>query len=310
MARRRKWTPTPGPGSLELPTPAKKTARVDRVESWGEFVTIATGARLTAQPNPDERRQSRGNPPSNDWDYSAGWEGTVDLAGRGWPEGLASVEAIRANVSAVVARELTRAAWTFDVAGAVPDVARYLAGEPENMLTPCEETAPARIVRLVVHMGASASITAAAMYKRGAAALALVDAIENTGARVEIVVASCHESRASGNRRALVVTVKRAEDHTEPDRLAFALAHPATLRRLWFAYAENTYTPDQRAEYGVGNGSYGTPSDMPDAERGDIYLPAALGWEEHFATPESAGAWIMDTLRAQGIVETETHAAA
>jgi hypothetical protein len=223
---------------------------------------------------------------------------------------LENVDAIRANVSAVVARELTRPAWAFDVAGAVPDVARYLAGEPENMLTPCEETAPARVVRLVVNICASADITAAAMYKRGAAALAMVDAIESTGARVEIAVANCHQSRASGNRRAVVVTVKRAEDHAEPDRLAFALAHPATLRRLWFAFAENTYTPDERAEYGVGNGGYGTPEDMPDAERGDIYLPAAKSWEPHFATPESAAAWIMETLRAQGIVETETHAAA
>lgn len=308
MARRRKWAPIPGPGSLKLPTPTPKPCRVDRVESWGAFVAVSTGPRLTAQPNDDERRGSRDHAAGADWDYGAGWDGTVDLAGRGWPEGLENVDAIRARVSAIVAREVTRPAWVFDVAGAVPDVGRYLAGEPENMLTPCEETAPARIVRLVVNFAASCNITAAAMYKRGAAALALVDAIESTGARVEIVVCNAH--CASGNKRAVIVTVKRAEDHADPDRLAFALAHPATLRRLWFAYAENTYTPDERAEYGVGNGSYGTPADMPDAERGDIYLPAALGWEEHFSTPESAAAWIMETLRAQGIIETETNAAA
>jgi hypothetical protein len=309
MARRRKWTPTPGPGSLELPTPAKKTARVDRVESWGEFVTLATGPRITSEPNPNySAMASRNCEQSQAWDYCAGWQGAVDLAGRGWPEGLARVEAIRANISAVVARELTRPAWAFDVAGAVPDVARYLAGEPENMLTPCEETAPARIVRLVVNLTASCNITADAMYQRGAAALALVDAIESTGARVEIAAADCIRSRSTDNMRALVVTLKRAEDHAEPDRLAFALAHPATPRRLVLAFAENTYTDDARREFGIGS-YYGIPSDLPDAERGDIYLPAAKGWEPHFATPETAAAWIMDTLRAQGIVETETQAA-
>ena len=82
-----------------------------------------------------------------------------------------------------------------------------------------------------------------------------------------------------------------------------AIANNTDLRTI-----EPRAPPSARREFGIGS-YYGIPSDLPDAERGDIYLPAAKGWEPHFATPETAAAWIMDTLRAQGIVETETQAA-
>jgi hypothetical protein len=253
-------------------------------------------------PGPAGRSESsRDNSASERWDFSAGFAGAVALARQGWPEGLARVDAIRAEVSQHVMRELCRPGWAFDVAGAVPDVGRYLAGEPENMLAPAEEPAPARVVRLVVNVAASCNVDAKVLFARGAAACALVDAFEATGCRVEVVAVVAVAGHSNGKDcTADSVTLKLADQPADRDRLAFALCHPGFMRRLWFAVAESTYNDNDWQFYALSR-CYGYPADPPASERGDVYLPAAKGWEDAWSTPEKAAAWILKQLQAQGI---------
>jgi len=279
----------------------------ETLPNWGAFVALAARDVPAAVAAPSSRK-----PAADRWDYGTGWDRALSLAAVGWPDGLARVDAIRAEISQHVNRQLTALGWQYDVAGALPDVARYLAGDPENMLNPTAEPAPRRVVRVVVSMSASCKVNADVLYQRGAVAVALVDALETCGTRVDVVVAHCHSASSNpdnlANTRALAVTVKGAEDAADVDRLAFALCHPATLRRLQFAYMETSYDATARARYEIGNhGNYGYTADLPAADRGDVYLPAAKSWEPQWSTPAAAAKWILETLQAQGLITSDTN---
>jgi hypothetical protein len=87
--------------------------------------------------------------------------------------------------------------------------------------------------------------------------------------------------------------------------LAYALAHPATLRRLTFGYWETLSERDRVALDFVPHGTYGTPADVPQDERGDvIYIPALLGTGP-FKSGESTARWVIAELAQHGI-EVET----
>jgi hypothetical protein len=277
-------------------------ARLTRYDTLGEVLEIATSKTGESSAWTKE--------PEKTWDYSAGFAGAVTLAREGWPAGAGAVHDLRAELSAAVLREIRRDVWAFDVAGAVPDVARYLAGEPENMLAPCEEDRPARVCRVVINLAASANISAGVVKTRGAAVLALVDVLESCGTRCEIDAVRCVESTAlsNGRRVADLVRVKNAADAVDVDRLAFVLCHPAMQRRILWALAHNTYPADLWQNY---RPSKAFPIDLPDEHRGDIYIPGAQsdGSVTHWQNEDTARAWIFDQLRQQGIT-TETHAAA
>ena len=175
----------------------------------------------------------------------------------GWEAGRAEVEKVRGALGDLVPSY--SGALTFQtrlaVAGDEPDVGLFLAGEPECMLesylerTPCGSIS----VKVVFDCSVSGGFDSQSMVRRGAAAVAIVDALESAGLRVELdLIASAY---SSGHIMIQTVPLKQAQDVIDLDRLAFWLASPAVLRRLTFRAMD--HMPDlERKPF---NSGYGRP---------------------------------------------------
>jgi hypothetical protein len=190
----------------------------------------------------------------------------------------------------------------YDVSGHWPDVGRFVTGQPDCMVDLGEEEKPVagKVLKVVVAGAAAAGVPADDITRRGAAVAALVDVLERCGRRCEVEWHQCVTSRGAMRSYSLRVGVKGAAEPVDAERLAFALLHPAMLRRIAFGVAERE-SMETRASLGFRTGGpYGYPADVPHGERGDVYLPvvdASSTWK----TDEGVSRWLVDTLRAQGV---------
>ena len=236
------------------------------------------------------------------------WAGTetfqqaLDLAKKGWPEGLEDIKAMSERIWKVVGQEILKTTFTYDVAGAQPDVDRFLLGEPENMIQFRQEESVGhgRIVKVHVNGVASAGVGVGTMFLRGAAVVALVDALEHLGFSCEVATADAIAREWRGDEQVLQynVMLKRAGGALDLDRLAFALAQPAWLRRLILSAMEQE-PEDIRRAFDVG-GVYGHPTEsrgLTGAERG-IDVPSLRYGTHHWQDISTATAWVLDAAAA------------
>jgi len=212
--------------------------------------------------------------PSERWDMDAGWDGANELANRGWSDGLAKMARARDLVDMPDQSDRSIQAQAFySDEGDEVDIDRYLDGEPECMIQFTPEITPSygRVAKIIVNLAASCSVSAATQYHRGAAACILIDALESAGVRCEVwCLPFC--GRNGHDRFVSKILVKRPDQHVEPDRMAYMLAHPAVMRRLGFRLLEQQEKPWARWSKG---GCYGSPIDLPKSETeedGTIYF--------------------------------------
>ena len=124
----------------------------------------------------------------------------------------------------------------YDVAGDEVDVAAYCSGEPECMVTYTRHRRATSTARLVFNISAACSYAAESLVARGAFALALVEAFDKAGVSTEIMIqfASAHRQNRNLITR-ISLKLKEADEPVDVDRLAFWLAHPASLRQMFLA---------------------------------------------------------------------------
>lgn len=187
---------------------------------------------------------------SQSWDLNAGYRGALKLARDGWREGAKSLHNGLVHLPAID----TVQDWHFDVAGQIPDVGRYCAGMPDNMIhyTDDPDNGSHPIITLCVPVNATANVKAQNMSNFGLAVARYVDELEAAGKRVELL--ACIVSLVSRVRVAHIWTVKRANEHMDLESVAFSLGHPAAFRRLGFALRERSPVPTDP--------SYGYSKDM------------------------------------------------
>lgn len=196
-------------------------------------------------------RHSVTNTPDRSWDLGVGWEDALKLATVGWPEGVKQLHALASSVPNDVV--VTK---TYGVAGEQPDVPRYLAGDPFNMIHRGKSKVPKPTMTIAVNISASAFVTAQEFANYGAAIVALVDHLESRRVRVELIGVFSGSPIQNGDRFAMSWHIKHAEDALDLSAVAFSLGHPAMLRRLGFAFLERTNAAWQ-------SGMYGTPRNEP-----------------------------------------------
>jgi len=178
------------------------------------------------------------------------------------------------------------------VTGGAPNVPAYLANQPMAMRRRKRVQSDMAPLSIYVNVGANSDVRKSTIRRRGAAVLALVRAL--CGVRpVSLYVMSGH---SDGDRHAL--TVARVE--TAPldlARAAFALAHPAMLRRLMFS-----------RNYEITRDDCFVPLFDNTAGRADV-AAALMGEEEfifsarlsgnsEFASDDDASRWIEEQVRA------------
>ena len=159
----------------------------------------------------------------------------LDLASRGWPDGMARVAPMLApmltNLAPMVANGST---WQWDMHGASWDAGEYMTGNPECWLRQ-EPTIVKPTVTLQLAGFVSSGVSTDAMIRRGAATVALALALERAGYAVRI-------ERIDGSRFGSIATdawirVPLTDDNGGPmdvDRILYACAHPGAIRNQGF----------------------------------------------------------------------------
>ncbi len=277
---------------LEKPNKTKWLVdTADHIEDIVKFI------RDTKPQWPDGEDRSSERP--GDGEYGRKWSGTdsleeaLKLAEYGWPGGR-KMMAESLDAADVAQRAIRHKTEGLDVGGSYPFVPAAVAGDPMCMVTRGLDMARTRpAFRLMVSGVYSASISANVIMNRGAAILSWADRLENMGFTTDIYnVASVHcyasPSSKNGERPYRNVTmgfpVKLAGEPLDIDRAAFMLAHPAMLRRLWFA------TCERHAELSCGFSSgYGSVSnEIPEPLQvpHSVYFSQVHG--NDFASPATA----------------------
>lgn len=231
------------------------------------------------------------------WDLDAGYDGAVNMARNGWIEGAQRAQdALQAFPSRTPEPD-TRT----DVYGFRPHVPRFCAGAPDSMIrhTNVAETGAGRVLTLAVALDASACTPAECMANFGVAVAQYVNQMETDGTRVE-VLGVLVATYAGDWRAAQVVTVKSADQPLDLAVLAFAIGHPAMLRRLGFAAIERTPIKPQ---LNYGNPAHAKLSDIINAAPGTVILNGMKDAATNAPTPakglEYVSKRIEKTLNAQ-----------
>jgi hypothetical protein len=175
----------------------------------------------------------------------------VRIMREGWPEAAEQARALSAQLNSETADSMTceRPSPVWDVAGDDADVARYLEGEPENMVAWMPDPVPAagRVVRLLLGGRVAFHVTAEMMRTAAVMLAAAADALEARGVRVEIVVAYA----VSWGTTMLEIRhrLKAAEEPLDLPRVVAGM-HPSAFRRVAFRWMETV--ADLPAGYGCG----------------------------------------------------------
>ena len=239
------------------------------------------------------KSQNQSHVGSDSFCGDASFDDAAKLAVFGWEEGAKRIEAERHAMVDKISSRIVRHDLFYDVEGQGIDVARYVEGEPEcwQHFVPVEtKSQSGRIVRILVNCAYSAHVKPEVITARGALICALIDAMELAGYSTEV---SMLLAASNGNKLTdFRCVVKRSDQPLHLGRLAFALAHAAMLRRLFFTVEERT---PQCNEY-VCDGTYGHVQELPEElQDTDIYFPGM----RHNEAFDLAG--LEKLLREQGI---------
>lgn len=241
-------------------------------DSWDEFIRDLRTRKINWSADGSERIDHDG------WSGCGTWQDALDYAAKGHPVARAAIDSVTLKVTAS-----PEPLWDTAPVGAFPCIPAYAAGAPEDMFTLSEIAPPVQspIVRIVVNMSAAAMIDPEHIVNRGAAIVTLIDRIQSTGRRVELIAVKHGEHR--DDRYIWSVTVKRPEEAIDMDRIGLVFATPIMLRRFFFRVME-FMTP-----YEV-NG-YGRPSHFnEECDGADLVLPNIRGSD--YCTPERANATV------------------
>lgn len=226
----------------------------------------------------------------------ASYADALHLADHGWKEGLEKIAKLTASFTTVLANKIQKDTIRFDVSGDVLDIGRVVTGEPECFMqwetTELEQTGN-KVLKIVASITVSASVTQETMIRRGAAIAALVECMELSGYRIELVISN--DVEVTGEIVTQTVTVKRPSDQLQLEQLVFTLAHPSMLRRFCFRFMESKNLSQQLSKK-LTNYSYGRPVD-PIAD-GDIKLGCLRSeYEVSWQSDKNAIDWLTGQLR-------------
>jgi hypothetical protein len=198
--------------------------------SWNDFLAVA----VHGQPNSPHAASRKGD---REFTHTDTFDEAVNLALYGWPQG---VEAYNA------AQEYLNLRWRKGVArktvlktqGHAPSIPHFVAGDAQHMET--YERAPSdwhKRLNLIVPTVIPGAITADQIIAYGITVTRIIDECEASGCPTGVqILFKLDLSR--GHRLSVLVNLKNEEAQLPVSMLLFALAHPSTLRRLYFAIYE------------------------------------------------------------------------
>lgn len=272
-----------------------RTAEIEeRFNSLGEFIDYATQPAHVDRPrNADTLRAGRSFYGVESWDEA------VQMA-HGWHDGVKKFTALRAQFNP--SNQRNRKVARSSVAGpGVVNMGRFMAGHPEayTVLADSQQTrkGKGKIVRLEVNLFVSGGVDKSTIERRGGIVVALADAFERAGRRVEIYGNVCVKgSMRTKKRMNFRIRIKAAHQKLNLASLAFVMAHPAMYRVIGFAALE---VHPEGEQFGA-HSFYGYPG-TATVEPGAIEMPTLSYANAALRSDETAAAFIRQTLTEQGV---------
>jgi hypothetical protein len=265
----------------------------EEFRSWQEYIAAS---RRPTDMDPDQRMSQK---------ERVGFNGCTlaqarTMASEGWLQGAERARKISAGITDALGALIERHDIYYDVEGDILDVGRFVSSEPEcwaKFETMKVESISPKFVRVVINTSVSAAVSTDTIEGRGAVAAALVELLSFAGCSVELVLAVA--MTGSGSKHTTLVTIKRFDEPLDMPLVAYALAHPSSLRVQWFSFME-TQTAAIRRMFSVGSG-YGMPATLDEADQGDVYLDRMLYGESQWTSAARATAWVRARLAEQGV---------
>lgn len=236
-----------------------------------------------------------------------------DLMVSGWSEPLDRIESIRDQVRQRVGF-IDGNQFQFDHApyGTRLDVSAYSVGSPLALLQAYEEPErrKTRFVRILVDTSVSWMVDKKDIQIRGAAIVALCDALNTLGYSTEVWATSSIGADMSPTSAKFValVPVQGVGEPWDVRSAMFPLAHASFLRRIVFGMMESL-SPTERKRFGVP-GSYGFPSKSTKGSLSDIHCGGA-----DVICPSEPGEikkvvkdpvrWVLDQCKNLGVISSE-----
>lgn len=202
--------------------------------------------------------------------YGGSFAAAVRMAnGAGWDGALEAMESER--VSGADSFHTDSLNVVYDVSGADVDMGRYMTGVPECMMETPLSAPSAPVVSILVSFGASWSVGDAELLKRATVVASVLEWARASGIVVEVYSASGTKLRTQRKRNRIVSTVFVGDSRGDynPALTAFAIGHPALLRRLEFGLMDGENEATQSA---MGHGR-GSPTRINEAD----LPPVAIG---------------------------------
>lgn len=224
-----------------------------------------------------------------------------DLALNGWSEVRPQVNKLFGELESSISLTLDEQfGIRFDYSGDSVDMGRYMSGDPECMMDYVTEpqSRMGRVIKVMVNVANSASISAEQIINRGVVVVALLDVLKKLGLGVELwtEMAISDKGVDSGNRFSQLVKVHDSADMLDVDSTMFAIAHPSMLRRIGFASVEQGVRSD------LANQSYGYPSNMMcnDIVGADIMVEKLQNSNDFMS--KNPVQWVVETLTGLDLI--------
>lgn len=259
--------------------------------SWSEYVELASRS------GDDEDRHSRvKDVGSSPWSGTKTYRDAHTLAIYGWRDGTAQLRRMTANMSGSM--NVIRQNMNLALTGGAVDVPTYLTGEPECMWS-WQDTEERKAVRVIIDGAHASRVTPEEIMRRGAAVVAFVDAMESAGYSAEIQLRFSLSNFGGNNIITHAVALKRSDEPMDLESIAFAIAHPASLRRIGFGAFELMHPKITKAFSFKRHGSYGSVhrTKAEEVDAGDIILTG----NHKFYSDDEAMQWARECVASYGV---------
>ena len=255
--------------------------------SWGELIDYAARVPTVTAKSEQHSRFVR----DDDWYGTPDFPAALNLALNGWTDAETKARTLSSVLFNKVSSLVEHDYPVSDIEGVDIEMGAYTRGEPEcwTRFEKVMEEGEGKIARIVFNGFFSAGINHDVIIARGAAVAALVDLLEYSGTRCEVIY-HCPFNDPIHFR----TLIKSADQPLDLSRLMFAVGHPSMFRRIMFSALEHNPERESLSLYGL-------PYELHESQRGDVYLGCAGFPDVQWKDTESAQAWIIAELKSQGV---------
>lgn len=249
--------------------------KVDSKTAIREFNSIGELTSFLSNTKPNGKYFNESMTVSQKFSMTSSYKEALDLLLYRWTK--ASEKMTNELKVAIKPATIKRQRSVYSVAGHSASVPRYLQGIPTNMISSVPDRRKQPVVVINHSIVYHSKWKAENILAEGIKALQLVQAIEASNRNVKLNIVCLAED--SSLIRGFKVTIKQPGERLNISKMAFPLAHPSMLRRIFLKYME--VEPDMpRAFEG-----YGSPCNNKCEKfyPKELYIPEKVDVEKIFS---------------------------